>query len=210
MKNLDGIPVYSLSIKEVDDEYGVSVISLVESPAIGKTFLALAQHEKKQVKLSLDEDRHIATGIALRANYPIYRRDEYTGKEYYFEVSPEQMEMIVQKFMREGRNMSVNIEHSHESFVDDCVLFESFIFTDAHKTIYPEFDDIESGSWFVSYKINNPKVWKLIKEGKLKGFSVELVGDLNEIDEDFEDMTEEEREEYDELKQILTLINKLN
>jgi hypothetical protein len=33
--------------------------------------------------------------------------------------------------------------------------------------------DVPLGTWMVSYKINDPRTWEQIKEGKLKGFSVE-------------------------------------
>ena len=36
----------------------------------------------------------------------------------------------------------------------------------------PEYSGSPVGTWFVSMKINNDKVWGQIKSGKLKGFSV--------------------------------------
>ena len=35
------------------------------------------------------------------------------------------------------------------------------------------FEDAQDGSWFISAKVNNDKVWDLVKGGQLKGFSVE-------------------------------------
>jgi hypothetical protein len=35
------------------------------------------------------------------------------------------------------------------------------------------FDDVPDGSWFGSFKVNNDEVWQMIKDGKVKGFSVE-------------------------------------
>jgi len=37
------------------------------------------------------------------------------------------------------------------------------------------FEDVKDGSWFGSFKVENEDVWELVKEGKLKGFSVEGV-----------------------------------
>jgi len=35
------------------------------------------------------------------------------------------------------------------------------------------FEDAPSGSWFGSFKIDNPQVWADVKAGKFSGFSVE-------------------------------------
>lgn len=181
MKKINGIPVYELTIDMLDENFGVSVMSLVESPAVQKEFVALSS--EKQIKLSIDEDKRIVTGVALRADFPIYRKDPKTGKEYFFTISPQQIKLIMQKFMREKRVDLVNVEHDSETVLDDVFLWESYQLTDKHKVGYPEFEDIETGSWMVSYQINNDNAWKAVKEGKLKGFSAELLGYMNESKE---------------------------
>jgi hypothetical protein len=35
------------------------------------------------------------------------------------------------------------------------------------------FEDAKDGSWFGSFYVENEQAWQLIKEGKVKGFSVE-------------------------------------
>jgi hypothetical protein len=35
------------------------------------------------------------------------------------------------------------------------------------------FEDVKEGSWFGSFKVENEEVWNMIKDGKVKGFSVE-------------------------------------
>jgi hypothetical protein len=53
-------------------------------------------------------------------------------------------------------------------------MFESFI-VDKERGILPMqgFEDAKNGSWFGSFYVENPQAWELIKEGKVKGFSVE-------------------------------------
>ena len=36
-----------------------------------------------------------------------------------------------------------------------------------------EFADVPDGTWIVSAKIENDKVWELVKSGVLRGFSIE-------------------------------------
>ena len=35
------------------------------------------------------------------------------------------------------------------------------------------YEDVKDGSWFGSFKVENDDVWNMVKEGKVKGFSVE-------------------------------------
>jgi len=175
MRKIDNLPCYDLFIDEMSAEFGVSVMSLVDSPAVEKNFIALSG---RRIELHLDSEKKIITGVALRADFPIYRIDEKTGKEYYFTISPSQMLKIVQKFMREKRIDSVNLMHDSDLMVDDVYLIESFILSEKLKPAYPEFLDVEAGSWLVSYKVDNVAVWNLVKENKLRGFSVELTGFL--------------------------------
>jgi len=55
-------------------------------------------------------------------------------------------------------------------------MFESWI-TDEKRGIKAMvgFEDVNDGSWFGSFKVDNDEVWKLIKDGKVRGFSVEGV-----------------------------------
>ena len=78
------------------------------------------------------------------------------------------------RFMKNQLLNNVNINHSTD--VNGIYLIESFILKADHNM--EAFNDIEKGSWMVSYKVENDKVWNDIKEGKLKGFSVELTGDI--------------------------------
>jgi hypothetical protein len=64
--------------------------------------------------------------------------------------------------------------HSPDAQVEGVTMFESFI-TDASRGIQPMkgFEDAPDGSWFGSFKVDNPQVWNDVKDGKFKGFSVE-------------------------------------
>ena len=35
------------------------------------------------------------------------------------------------------------------------------------------YEDVSDGSWFGSFKVDNEKVWQMVKDGTLQGFSVE-------------------------------------
>ena len=60
-------------IMDEDDVYGVDAMSLVEQPAIGEHFIALADQKKEIVRFAADKKRKILYGIALIPNLPTNR-----------------------------------------------------------------------------------------------------------------------------------------
>ena len=122
---------------------------------------------------SIDEDRHIISGALMLADTPIYRNDPKRG-EFYAVFTKQSIEDIAIQFFDKGFQNNVNLQHEDGSDVSGLVMFESFI-CDKSRGIMPMkgFEDVNDGSWFGSFKVNNPEVWKLIKDGKIKGFSVE-------------------------------------
>jgi hypothetical protein len=128
-------------------------------------------HSIGQNKFSIENpDQRIVSGPLMIADLPIYRRDE--EGEYYVVFSAEEIKKIVQRFFKKGYQAKVNIEHGKP--VDGVFMFESYII-DRERGINPPtgFEDIANGSWFGSFKVENEMIWKQVKEGTFKGFSVE-------------------------------------
>lgn len=158
-----------LTIDETDDETRVEKVSFVHEPAIQKNWMAFNK-TKNQFAIQ-SEERRIVSGALMVAGLPIYRRDEKMG-EYYVQFSQDAIRSIVYKFMKEGRTKEVN--QMHETDIDGVFMFESFIIDASRGIKTPEgFDELPDGSWFGSFKVENDNVWKQVKEGKFKGFSVE-------------------------------------
>lgn len=166
------LPIFSLTIDEnIDSELEVSYVALVDNPAIEKNFIAFTEH--KPLKLSFNDDKRIISGPAMLADTPIYRKDEEIG-EYYVVFSPEVIYTIAQKFFKKGFNNNFNLFHDASMPLDGVTVFESFI-VDKERGIYPMrgFEDAKVGSWFISSKVDNDKAWSKIKNGDVKGYSVE-------------------------------------
>ena len=63
--------------------------------------------------------------------------------------------------------------HNEEQMVSGVNLIELFI-KDIEKGINPAgFEDIENGSLFATYKVNNDEIWNEIKSGNYAGFSLQ-------------------------------------
>lgn len=167
------LPIYNLEIlSDVDSDMEVDYVALVDRPAIDKNFLAFNENNVQMSFAIQDEDEQIITGALMLADKPIYRNDE--NGEYYVVFTKDTIKQIAQKFFAKGYQSNVNLMHDSGTKLEGLTMFESWI-TDSKRGIMAMkgFEDVPDGSWFGSFKVNNPEVWKMIKEGKVKGFSVE-------------------------------------
>ena len=157
-----------------DETEGVSKISLVESPAIEKDFIAMSKEEEESKSyVALSADKQIITTPVLIANQKIYRNNEQFG-EHYVRFSKKTIESIVQKYFKEGNQLNFNLEHSQD--VSGLYMFESYLVNRSRGINPPtEFSNISDGSWVASFKIENQKLWEAIKLGQFKGVSVEAL-----------------------------------
>lgn len=167
-KQINGLPVYEDLV--LDEECGMLRISLVDFPAVDKNFLALKKEKEITLLRVANEEQRLVRGVVIRVDYPIYRRDE--NKEYYTLFSKERVRDIVGKYLRENRHNRVNIQHNSEE-VRGVEMHQIFI-KDIEAGINPKgFEDIEDGSVFAEFKVYNDDVWERIKSGELRGFSLE-------------------------------------
>lgn len=164
------LPLYEMTLGDTD---GVQIMSIVNNPAIQIGFLKFNNESIKQ-RFSYDEDKKIITGAAMVPDLPIYRViDEFPC---YVKFSAETIKQLAEKFMLEGRTLSVNIEHSIPT--NECLIIESY-FIDHERNIVPEeFKDLPDGTWMISMKIFNDDIWYVIKANGLNGFSIEGIFQL--------------------------------
>jgi len=159
-------PLINLTIDD-HNETGVDFIALVDEPAIEREFLAFKNAKQNYAVQS--EEKRVVTGPLMVANLPIYRRDEHMG-EYFVKFDPETIERIAQRFFKNQMTSNVNLDH--ETQVEGVYMFESFLIDDRKET--PKgFSKLPKGSWFGSFKIENDEVWKQVKDGTFRGFSIE-------------------------------------
>ena len=166
------LPIYELKIQEdLADDAEVSFVALVDKPAIQKDFLVF--NEQKLAFAIQDEEQHIISGPLMLADEPIIRNNAKYG-QHFIKFSAETIKEIAIKFSKKGYQKNVNLMHDENMQLNGLVMFESFI-VDSKRGIKPMngFEDVKDGSWFGSFYVENPQAWDLIKQGKVKGFSVE-------------------------------------
>ena len=171
MVTIGGIPVYDALI--TDEETGMMKISLVDDPAVMSDFQAFDNKRKMQMYSVTDDEKRLVRGVVMRADFPIYRRDERLG-EYYIIYKPETIRAMAEKYLAESRQNDVNVMHSTD--VDGVQMVQWFIKGDGVSVT--GFDDIADGSLFAEFHILNDEVWEAVKSGEYKGFSLEGFFDL--------------------------------
>lgn len=82
---------------------------------------------------------------------------------------------MAQKFLRQRRTDETSVEHDGIKLGADKVwITESWVSEDPEKDKSAAYGfNLPAGTWFVSMKVEDDDVWKMIKEKQLTGFSVE-------------------------------------
>ena len=177
-------------------------ISMVEMPAIESNFVALAkeEEEKRQVLLETNE-RHMVYGAALIPDMDIYRNDG--EHEYYINFTKDTIEKMSQDFMKEYRQHEVTVDH--EDIANEVCVVESWLVEDPYRDKSNALGiNVPQGTWMVGMKVNNIETWDRIKEGSLKGFSVESMVSLEEFSKIENNMSIETNEMFwDKLINVL-------
>jgi hypothetical protein len=154
-------------------------ISLVTEPAIEIDFIHMSkdEEEKQQVFLEKDE-KYLVYGPALIPDKDIYRNNG--EQEYYLSFSKESIEKMENDYMKDFRQYNVSTQHKDK--VDEVCVVESWLVADSYKDKANALGfNVPEGTWMVAMKVNNVDTWNRIKDGELKGFSVESLVSLEEF-----------------------------
>jgi hypothetical protein len=169
---------YNVIFNEGENE-GVYAISLVSDPAIGVQFLALA----KQTELKLatvNEEQRILVGPILIPEQLIYRNQD--GHEFNIKFTSETIKQVHRNFVTQGYQNNSTIEHSGKQ-IEDVIFIETWIKEDEvhDKSVLYGFSE-QVGTMFGLMKVNNDEIWNdYVKTGKVKGFSIDGVFDMEKV-----------------------------
>ena len=151
-----------------DDEDGVFANSLVENPAIGRDFIYMS----KEIQFAeVSDEKRLVAGPLLIPNKKILRIDG-EGKRYNVFFTPETIEKVARKFMKNKYGDEVTLEHGGKT--TGVYLTESWIVEQSSKDKSNLYGfTLPRGTWFGVYKIDNDEVWQKVKDGTFKAYSIE-------------------------------------
>ena len=161
---------------EVRPDSLVYAISLVECPAIESNFVYLSEEKPIQVCLEQDE-KHMVFGAVLIPDKPIYRYNQ--EEEYYLRFPKETIEVLAHDYLQNDNIYSFTQQHKDNA--DGVSIIESWVKTSNNDKSVDLGIDAPIGTWFVGAKIDNEEIWQGIKDGSMRGFSVESFLNFDEI-----------------------------
>lgn len=177
MDTYNDLPLIYMNVTEFDTRMESN--SFVDDPATEEKWFTYSAKEKEKNKFtfSSDTEKRLITAPIMVADKPIYRYHEEFG-EYYTMFTAPQIELMRNKYAKEGRFNKINENHNGEKVIDGVYMVEQYLLTDkVESKLYP---DMSQGSWLGTYWVEDEKYWNdKIKNGTFTGFSLEGVFNLS-------------------------------
>ena len=163
--------IVELVIEENNEMLAIDAISLVSAPAIEQDFVFFGKDRHNLTFAKVDEEKRMLVSPALIPNKQIFRYDPNTDSEYYVYFSPNTVRKASELYLKHNNHHKAT--HEHNERVSGVLTVESWIKEgDQDKSKLYGYD-LPNGTWFVKMRIDNDDLWKKIKEGELKGLSIE-------------------------------------
>lgn len=163
--------IVELVITDDNQDLAIDAISLVTAPAIEQDFVYFNKSKNNLTLAKVDEDKRVVVSPALIPNKNIFRYDAQTDSEYYVYFSPETVRKASELYLKNNNHHKAT--YQHQDRVSGVLTVESWIKEgDMDKSKLYGFD-LPNGTWFVKMRIDNDELWNKIKEGELKGLSIE-------------------------------------
>ena len=188
--------IIELIIDENDLQTGIHAVSVVHSPAIEENFIALSKHEIELKEV--DAEKKILMGAALVPNNQILRADK-DGNGYYIYFSEDTIKKASELFLMRSNQNNATLEHKEK--LNGMSVVESWVIDNPEMDKSKEYGfNLPKGTWMIAMKVNNEDIWKDVKAGKVKGFSIEgYFADKYEMSQE----KDEKQEILNKLKELL-------
>lgn len=170
------LETYIFDVDLEDTTTGWYVNSLVEDPA---NEIQFEYFEKQDIEYFVNEEQRIVTGASIVADKKIPKSFKDKSGYYFAKFTKESIRNIMKKFSKNGffNNISLNHWRDNDELVEGVYLLEMYQVEKDNKFGYTE------GTLVTSYYVENDEVWQAIKDGKYKGFSIEIIPTKEKEDE---------------------------
>ena len=163
--------IIELVISDESQELTIDAISLVTSPAIEQDFVFFGKDKNNFTLAKIDEEKRMLVSPALIPNKQIFRYDPNTDSNYYVYFSKETVRQASELYLKHNNHHKAT--YQHEDRVSGVLTIESWIKEGEQDKSKLYGFDLPDGTWFVKMKIENDEMWNKIKDGELKGLSIE-------------------------------------
>lgn len=168
---LEDLPIYEIEVDEEGNQ-GIRMISLVADPAISVMGMYFSSDIEKEYRFKSVKEQQIIVGPAMIPDKRILRKDD-NDNYYYVYFTKETIKKMVEKFLKDNNNKSLNIDHSNEmvpGFIQGAWIVEDPTYD---KSRFYGFN-LPVGSFFIEVKIEDKDFWlSEVKDEGRYGFSIE-------------------------------------
>jgi len=163
--------ITELVISDDNAELAIDAISLVTEPAIEQDFVFFGKEKNNLTLAKVDEEKRMLVSPALIPYKQIFRYDANTDQNYYVYFSADTVRRASELYLRHNNHHKAT--YQHESRIRGVLTVESWIKEGEQDKSKLYGYDLPDGTWFVKMKIDNDEMWSRIKDGELKGISIE-------------------------------------
>ena len=164
--------IVELVVDHENEALAIDAISLVSSPAIETDFVYFNATENNLTLAKINEEKRLLVSPALIPYKQIYRYDANKDRNYYVYFTAETVRKAAEAYIKHQNTNSATVQH--EEKVTGVHTVESWIVENSKtdkSNLYGY--ELPVGTWFVTMRVNNDDVWQRIKDGELKGLSIE-------------------------------------
>ena len=164
--------IVELIIQDDNQELAIDAISLVTSPAIEQDFVFFGKEKNNLTFAKVDEEKRMLISPALIPGKTIFRHDPQTSSDYFVFFSKATVRKASELYLKHNNHHKAT--YQHQDRISGILTVESWIIEDTKldkSTLYGF--SLPVGTWMVKLKIDNDEIWSKIKDGELKGLSIE-------------------------------------
>ena len=164
--------IVELIIQDDNQELAIDAISLVTSPAIEQDFVFFGKEKNNLTFAKIDEEKRMLISPALIPGKTIFRHDPQTSSDYFVFFSKATVRKASELYLKHNNHHKAT--YQHQDRISGILTVESWIIEDSKldkSTLYGF--SLPVGTWMVKLKIDNDEIWSKIKDGELKGLSIE-------------------------------------
>ena len=182
-------PIYDVSIDD-NENLGLFAISAVDAPAIMEQLVSFRDEVQRVFLVSAE--KHEIVSPVLIPNQLIFRK--FDGMPCYIRFSEETIRKAAERYLLKGyfnnwTLMHADMDKDIKNRIQPNIFTKRLWIIDDEKT-----DDantlygynLPKGTLMIHAKVNNRQIWKMIKDGTIRGLSMEAFLKLKSTDKQIE------------------------
>lgn len=165
------IPIKKAVFDETDPNEGLKFISLVDNPAIQVEWIKFSEDVEIKLAIQSDEEMKFITPVLI-PNQLVLRTDPVTKEKFNLTFDADTIEKIAYDWQKKNLSTKVDLNHSRK-LIEGVTFVETFITNKSTVNSVKGFEMLPEGTWFVVGKADSPEAWQPIKDGVVRGVSID-------------------------------------